>query len=159
MPFDALQIHLLAGETFAAIGDLRSAATHAEAARHHCELLDDAGSFEDRLTTLSETIPPDATPIEGACEVPTLTARERDILTLLSTTLSLREVGDHLDVSRDTVKTYVTRIYRKLGVASRSAAVTRATELGMLETGPGARECDGLAGSMGWSSSEVGDCR
>ncbi len=133
MPFDAFQIHLLTAETYAAIGDLRAAAVHAEAARQHHELLADAGILEARLAAMISKTPPDASTAGRPRTAPTLTARERDILALLPTTLTLREVGDELYVSRDTVKSYVTRIYRKLGVSSRSAAVTRATELGMLE--------------------------
>ncbi len=133
MPFDAFQIHLLTAETNAAIGEQRAAAVHAEAAQRHQELLTDAGIFEGRLAALTIEKSPEAGTTRSAGTSPTLTARELDVLTLLPTALSLREVGDHLYVSRDTVKTYVTRIYRKLGVSSRSAAITRATDLGLLE--------------------------
>ena len=133
MPFDAFQIHLLIAETNAAIGDKRSAALHAETAQRHQELLSDAGVFEGRLTALMTEKPPETETTLSPSTPPALTLRELDVLTLLPTALSLREVGDRLYVSRDTVKTYVTRIYRKLGVSSRSAAITRATDLGLLE--------------------------
>ena len=133
MPFDALQIHLLVAETLAVIGEHSSAAVHADAARQHLELVGDAGLHAARLTALSAKLAAGTGTTPGSGEVPGLSARERDILTLLPTTLSLREVGDQLYVSRDTVKTHVTRIYRRLGVSSRSAAVTRATELGLLD--------------------------
>ena len=133
MPFDAFQIHLLTAETYAAIGDQRAAAVHTEAARQHQELLADAGILEVRLAALFSKTPPDARTPLSPRTVPTLTAREEDILALLPTTLTLREVGDELYISRDTVKSHVTRIYRKLGVSGRSAAVTRAAELGMLD--------------------------
>jgi LuxR family maltose regulon positive regulatory protein len=64
--------------------------------------------------------------------VPSLTARERDVLALLPSPLTLRELGNQLFVSRNTVKTHVADIYQKLGVSSRSAAVTRASDLGLL---------------------------
>jgi LuxR family maltose regulon positive regulatory protein len=133
MPFDAFQIHLLTAETNAAIGEQRAAAVHVEAAERHQELLTDAGVFEGRLAALIIEESPEAGTTRSPGTSPTLTDRELDVLTLLPTALSLREVGDHLYVSRDTVKTYVTRIYRKLGVSSRSAAITRATDLGLLE--------------------------
>jgi LuxR family maltose regulon positive regulatory protein len=133
MPFDAFQIQLLTAETNAAVGEHCAAAVHVEAAERHQELLADAGIFEDRLAALMIEKPPEAGTTPSPDTSPTLTDRELDVLTLLPSALSLREVGDHLYVSRDTVKTYVTRIYRKLGVSSRSAAITRATDLGLLE--------------------------
>ena len=133
MPYDAFQIHLLTAETNAAIGERRAVAVHAEAAQRHQELLTDVGIFEGRLAAVTIEKPSEAGTTPSPGPSPTLTARELDVLTLLPTARSLREVGDHLYVSRDTVKTYVTRIYRKLGVSSRSAAITRATDLGLLE--------------------------
>ena len=62
-----------------------------------------------------------------------LTIAELRTLQYLPTHLSLREVGDRLYVSRNTVKTHTISIYRKLGVNSRSEAVARGRELGLLE--------------------------
>jgi LuxR family maltose regulon positive regulatory protein len=60
-----------------------------------------------------------------------LTAAELRLLPLLSTHLSFREIGERLYVSSHTVKTQVYSAYRKLGVSSRSEAVTRTHELGL----------------------------
>ena len=60
-----------------------------------------------------------------------LTTAELRLLPLLSTHLSFPEIGERLMVSRHTVKTQVTSIYRKLGVASRTDAVDRIVELGL----------------------------
>ena len=46
--------------------------------------------------------------------------------------LSFREIGERLYLSRHTVKSHAMAIYRKLGVASRNAAVDRARELALL---------------------------
>ena len=54
-------------------------------------------------------------------------------LPLLSTHLSLPEIAGELFLSRNTIKTEANSIYRKLGAASRSQAVTRSRELGLLE--------------------------
>jgi LuxR family maltose regulon positive regulatory protein len=62
-----------------------------------------------------------------------LTAAELRLLPLLSTHLSLPEIAQELFLSRNTIKTQATSIYRKLGAASRSQAVTRSRELGLLE--------------------------
>lgn len=61
-----------------------------------------------------------------------LTAAEQRVLEQLPTHRSLVEVGQHLYVSRNTVKTHTLSIYRKLGVSGRSEAVARAVELGLL---------------------------
>src|SRR6266699_1447117 len=60
-----------------------------------------------------------------------LTAAELRLLPLLSTHLSLAEIGERLYVSRNTVKTQAVSIYRKLGVSSRSSAIARMNELGL----------------------------
>jgi LuxR family maltose regulon positive regulatory protein len=61
-----------------------------------------------------------------------LTAKEHEVLRLLATRLSRREIGQRLYVSLNTVKTHQRALYRKLGVESRAAAVARARELGLL---------------------------
>jgi LuxR family maltose regulon positive regulatory protein len=60
-----------------------------------------------------------------------LTAKEHEVLGLLATKLSRREIGQRLYVSLNTVKTHQRAVYRKLGVENRTAAVTRARELGL----------------------------
>ena len=52
-----------------------------------------------------------------------LTDRERSIYRLLRSRLTLREIGDELYLSVNTVKTHTQSIYRKLGVASRTEAI------------------------------------
>lgn len=61
-----------------------------------------------------------------------LTPKELEVLRLLATRLSRREIGERLYVSLNTVKTHQRAIYRKLGVEHRGAAVSRARELGLL---------------------------
>jgi LuxR family transcriptional regulator, maltose regulon positive regulatory protein len=63
-----------------------------------------------------------------------LTPAELRLLPLLSGYLSFREIGERLDISRNTVKTQAISVYRKLDVASRSQAVARARELGLLSS-------------------------
>ena len=50
----------------------------------------------------------------------------------LPTNLKTTEIAAELFVSNNTVRTHVTHIYRKLGAHSRSEAVARARELGLL---------------------------
>jgi len=61
-----------------------------------------------------------------------LSERELAVLRLLSSQLSLREIGNELYVSLNTIKTHTRNIYAKLRVGSRNQAVVRARELGLL---------------------------
>ena len=61
-----------------------------------------------------------------------LSDREFDVLRLLSTRLTLREIGGELFVSENTVKTHARSIYRKLNAASRAEAVASARGLELL---------------------------
>ena len=61
-----------------------------------------------------------------------LTAREEAVLRFLAGTLSLREIGEELYVSMNTVKSHTRAIYRKLGVSSRHDAIRRGRELAIL---------------------------
>ncbi len=61
-----------------------------------------------------------------------LTPKELEVLRLLATRLSRREIGARLYVSLNTVKTHQRAVYRKLCVKHRSAAVSRARQLGLL---------------------------
>jgi LuxR family maltose regulon positive regulatory protein len=70
---------------------------------------------------------------QGTLGASSLTAAELRLLPLLSTHLSLLEIGERLHLSRNTVKTHAVSIYRKLGVSSRSEAMQRVRELGLLD--------------------------
>ena len=52
---------------------------------------------------------------------------------MLSTHLSFPEIAGEMFLSRYTVKSEAISIYRKLGASSRSQAVARSRELGLLE--------------------------
>jgi LuxR family transcriptional regulator, maltose regulon positive regulatory protein len=62
-----------------------------------------------------------------------LTAAELRILPLLATHLSFPEIAAELFLSPHTVKSQAVSLYRKLGTASRSQAVARSRELGLLD--------------------------
>jgi LuxR family maltose regulon positive regulatory protein len=64
-----------------------------------------------------------------------LTATETTVLTLLPTHRTLAAIGEHLGMSRPTVKTHVQHIYKKLGATSRAEAVESAESAGLLPTG------------------------
>ena len=62
-----------------------------------------------------------------------LTAAELRLLPMLPTHLSFPEIAAEMSLSPHTVKSQAFSIYRKLGVSSRSQAVTRSRKLGLLE--------------------------
>lgn len=61
-----------------------------------------------------------------------LTPRENDVLAALSRGLSNKDIGRELFLSPTTVKTHLARLYGKLGVSSRTAALAKAREIGLL---------------------------
>ena len=64
-----------------------------------------------------------------------LTPAERRVLDLLPTHLTDARMAEQLFVSRNTVKSHVKSLYRKLEVSSRADAVARAREMGLLSAG------------------------
>jgi ATP/maltotriose-dependent transcriptional regulator MalT len=58
--------------------------------------------------------------------------REIQILRLVSEGLRNREIGERLRISEDTVKWYLKRLFAKLYVTTRTSAVARGRELGLL---------------------------
>lgn len=63
---------------------------------------------------------------------PTLTDREREVIQVAALGLTARQIGDRLGLSERTVTTHLGRIYRKLGVSTRVAAVSSATRSGLV---------------------------
>ena len=64
---------------------------------------------------------------------PTLSARERDVLERVAAGLSNREIARALFVSEATVKTHLVHAFTKLGADSRTAAVAKARQAGLLD--------------------------
>ena len=71
-------------------------------------------------------------PSEAPAARETLSTRETQVLILAGRGLTNAQIGRELFVSEATVKTHLLRAYAKLGVSGRTAAVTRAMELGVL---------------------------
>jgi two-component system, NarL family, response regulator LiaR len=55
-----------------------------------------------------------------------LTERESELLSMLSTGMTNRELGSHLYISENTIKTHLRRLYAKLGVRNRAQAASLA---------------------------------
>ncbi len=76
--------------------------------------------------------PRPATPAEA---FPELTAREREILDLITRARSNQQIASHLFVSPKTVRNHISNIFAKLRVADRTQAVIRAREAGLGQDG------------------------
>jgi LuxR family transcriptional regulator, maltose regulon positive regulatory protein len=98
---------------------------------HAAELMPDP--FIEQLVTaaLEVRAAQDGTGQPGRVLVEPLTVAEQRVLALLPTSTYL-QIADILYISRNTVKTHLRSIYRKLGVASRSQALQRAVDLRLL---------------------------
>ncbi len=62
-----------------------------------------------------------------------LTPREREVLALAADGLSNREIASALDISEHTVKFHLASVFGKLGASSRTEAVRRGLQLGLVE--------------------------
>ena len=61
-----------------------------------------------------------------------LSPREAEVLSLVARGLTNGEIGKALFISETTVKTHLLRVFGKLGVSDRTAAVTTALDRGLL---------------------------
>ena len=69
-------------------------------------------------------------PLQPSVEIEELTVREREVLALICRGLDDKLIARELDVSSNTVRNHVARIYAKIGVNRRNAAVAWARERG-----------------------------
>ena len=86
-------------------------------------LVDAVSDFRDLVSSVDHSMPAGGPP---------LTPAELRLLPYLQTHLSIREIGERLFISRNTVSSEVGSIYRKLGVSARSEAVECAMTMGLL---------------------------
>jgi LuxR family maltose regulon positive regulatory protein len=130
IPWLAVQVRLELGHAYVTLRDRTGAGELLAEAHEILRLRPALGVLGDQVTRLKAEI--DAMPQAAAGGGSGLTRAELRLLPLLSTHLSFREIGERLFVSRNTIKTQAISVYRKLGVSSRSDAIARAGELGLL---------------------------
>ncbi len=104
---------------------LREAASHGVMPAYTGKLLS-AFDAEERKSQPKSDVPPPQPLIEP------LSQRELKILQLIAQGLSNREIGERLFLALDTIKGHNRKIFNKLQVQSRTEAVARARELGLL---------------------------
>ena len=87
--------------------------------------------FAGRLFIAPET-PPGEPDAKAAALVEPLSPRELSVLRLVAEGLPNKTIAARLEISEHTVKFHVNAVLGKLGVASRTEAVVRATRLGLI---------------------------
>ena len=131
LPYFAVQARIELARVHLALADLAGARTLMrevdELLRRRPGLGTLAGEAQALRARLSKERGPSAS---GASA---LTAAELRLLPMLSTHLSLPEIAGEMFLSRNTIKSQANSLYRKLGASTRSQAVTRSRELGLLE--------------------------
>jgi LuxR family maltose regulon positive regulatory protein len=131
VPYFAVQVRIELARCYLALLDTAAARTLLRESDEILRRRPDLGIFVQQAEDLrAELAQVKDRAIPGASA---LTAAELRLLPLLSTHLSLPEIGQEMFLSRNTIKSQAYSIYRKLGVSSRSQAVTHAAQLGLLE--------------------------
>jgi LuxR family maltose regulon positive regulatory protein len=127
------------GKAFEAVIDLwRSALPRGESGQHPRERL---LAYADRLleACLIRTAPLSAdtlapqSPLVSSPLLEPLREREAEVLRLIAQGYSNQEIAQKLVVGVSTVKTHINHLFQKLDVSSRTQALARARELGLLD--------------------------
>ena len=130
LPYLAVRVRVQLAKVYWALGDLMTA-------RHLLQEIDDILHHRPALGTLVDEVSEFSRAITtsghaGATGASPLTAAELRLLPYLQTHHTIRDIAQRLFVSRNTVNSQVSSIYRKLGVSSRDEAVQRAIATGLL---------------------------
>ena len=133
LPLDAAHTRLLLARAALALGQADLARKHLRDAQAIIDTISDVGLMRAQHADLMvqlEALKPDA---DGAADEE-FTERELEVLALLPLPLTTKEIGEELFVSRNTIKTHLRRIYRKLNASSREEAVLIASDRGLVTT-------------------------
>jgi DNA-binding CsgD family transcriptional regulator len=120
------RVRVALAEVLRAVGDLAGAREVADAARETAHRLG-ARPVLDRLRELGSA------PGRGHAPSDALTAREREILTLVAAGRSNGEIGKQLFISAKTVSVHVSNILGKLGAAGRTEAAAIGRRRGIID--------------------------
>jgi LuxR family transcriptional regulator, maltose regulon positive regulatory protein len=129
-PWNAATVHLVLAHAELQLSDARAAREHINMASRAARRVPDAtalhGWIDDAWSRADDFA------ARSGSWASTLTLAELRVLRLLPSHLAFREIADRLFVSTNTVKTQAHAVYRKLDVSSRSEAVARAADLGLI---------------------------
>lgn len=120
VPYEAARSRVLAGRALQAVGEAALARDEFDAARR---------------TFLELGAHPALAELEGHTGTPRtgpLTARELEVLRLVSTGLTNRAIGAQLSLSEKTVARHLSNIFGKLGLSTRAAATAYAYQNGLV---------------------------
>jgi LuxR family transcriptional regulator, maltose regulon positive regulatory protein len=133
IPWLSAQVAIALAEVFLELGDVAAARLQAEEAERHLAGLLTEGTLRQQLGRVLARLAGES----GHVRLPSvmaLTRAEMRVLQLLPTHLSLGEIGEELHISRNTVKAHAAAIYRKLQCSTRTEAVARGRDLGLLRS-------------------------
>jgi LuxR family transcriptional regulator, maltose regulon positive regulatory protein len=130
LPVVSVQALLELAHAYIALGDPDGARAALRQAHNILQQRPDLGVLPAQADDLHARL---ATMRRTGLGASSLTAAELRLLPLLPSYLSFREIGERLYLSPNTIKSEAMSIYRKLGVSSRSEAVHRAQQLGLLD--------------------------
>jgi LuxR family maltose regulon positive regulatory protein len=131
IPWFAVQTRVELARAHLALADVEGARTLLREAEDVFQHRPDLGTLRQQAQELRGQMANVAGLNDGWAS--TLTAAELRLLPLLTTHLSFREIAERLYVSRNTVKSQAISVYRKLDASSRSEAIERAVELGLVD--------------------------
>ncbi|HSM60634.1 MAG TPA: LuxR C-terminal-related transcriptional regulator, partial [Longimicrobiales bacterium] len=122
-PYEAARARMLLARACRALGDEEGARLELDGARAELERL---GARPDlaRLDALAGS--------DGGRDDHGLTRRELEVIALLATGRTNRQVAEVLSISEKTVARHVANIFLKLGVSTRAAATAYAWEHGLV---------------------------
>jgi LuxR family maltose regulon positive regulatory protein len=130
LPTMAVRVRLHMAKAYLALGDRT-------ATRHLLREIDDVlrvrpdlGVLIGEVTEFRDVV--DSSSQSGAAGLAPLSPAELRLLPYLQTHLTFGEIGERLFVSRNTVNSQASSIYRKFCVSSRNDAVAQATAIGLI---------------------------
>ena len=131
LPHLAVQARIELAEAHIAIADIAGARTLMHEVDELLRYRPDLGTLSEQAEALRARLSEERGAIVAGMS--SLTAAELRLLPMLATHLSFPEIAAQLFLSRNTIRSQAMSVYRKLGASSRSQAVARCRELGLLE--------------------------
>ncbi len=129
-PWLVAEVELVLARAELRLSDFPAAQARHAVARRLVARIDDAAVLRGWLRSIEADL---AAYAQGSASLrAVLTPAELRVVQFLPTHLSFREIGERTALSANTVKTQANTAYRKLDARSRSDAVARARELGLL---------------------------
>jgi LuxR family maltose regulon positive regulatory protein len=132
LPWVTVQVGLELTRAHLALGEASAARTILKETERVLELRPQMGSLVEEAEELRDRVAASSGP--SAAWAMSLTGAELRLLPYLASHLTFPEIAGRLFISRNTAKTEAVAIYRKFGVSSRSEAIERAVEVGLLES-------------------------